>query len=127
MKLRLCLVVFLMFLFTSCNNSSHAQNDFYDDTITQEPTTVLSKEDSTRMMIEIKYNDALFELDSLNGERIYWEDKYPDEAAAIDSLRQSIRFELKKETADSNKVNSLVAALDEKVDDLITHLKQQKK
>ncbi len=127
MKLRFCLIAFLIFLFTSCNNFSHAQNDVQEDTIIQTPTTVLRKEDSARMMMEIKYNDALVQLDSLTGERINWQDKFPDEASAIDSLKQSIRLELRKEIVDSSKVNSLVAALNKKTDDLIMHLKQEKK
>lgn len=127
MKLRFCLIAFLIFLFTSCNNFSHAQNDVQEDTIIQTPITALSKEDSMGMMMVIKYNDALVQLDSLTEERINWQDKFPAEGSAIDSLKQSIRLELKKEAVDSNKVNSLVAALDKKVDDIIMHLKQEKK
>ena len=126
MKLHICIIAFLMFILTSCNNFSHAPDDVQPDTIRQ-LTSPLSKEDSAGMMMAIKYNDALAQLDSLTGERINWENKFPAEASAIDSLKQSIRLELKKETLDSNKVNSLIAALNKEANDLIMHLKQEKK
>jgi hypothetical protein len=112
-------------MLASCKNFLHAPNDVHTDTISQLPIP-LSKEDSTGMMMVIKYNDALAQLDSLAGEKINWQDKFPAQASAIDSLKQSIRLELRKETLDSNKVNSLVAALNKKTDDLIMHLKQEK-